>query len=100
MMENEKVMRPLNDDEIKIVNKSLVGLEEESDHLRWLIKFNKLMVDEGLMNNLKEKMRVFKVNIKNDAEELKFKMITIKDLRQQLCKGVKVKKMLEVKDND
>ena len=94
----KKVMRDLGEDEKKLITRNITNLEEEAAHLRWLIKFNTLMVDEGLMNNLKEKMRAYKANVRNDSEELKIRVGTIDVLRKQLINGVEVKKLVTVGD--
>jgi len=77
-----------NDDERVLAEARLVTLDEERSHIKFLVKYNQLMVDEGLESNFKEKMRGFKKQVKIDEDELVMNEATIKTLKDQLENGV------------
>jgi len=80
--------RMFNDDERVLAEARLVTLDEERSHIKFLVKYNQLMVDEGLESNFKEKMRGFKKQVKIDEDELVMNEATIKTLKDQLENGV------------
>jgi hypothetical protein len=80
--------RELNEDERKISEKSLEVLAEETDHLKFLIDYNTLMIEKGLKSNYLEKLRGFKKQVKVDKDELVMKTATIDALKNQLENGV------------
>jgi hypothetical protein len=80
--------RELNEDERKISEKSLEVLAEETDHLKFLIDYNTLMIEKGLKSNYLEKLRGFKKQVKVDKDELVMKTATIEALKNQLENGV------------
>lgn len=80
--------RMFNEDEIKMTNTSLTVLDTDVAHIKWLIKYNTIMHDEGLEMNYLEKKRAYKKQIKIDVDELALKEATIATLRDQLENGV------------
>jgi len=77
-----------NDDERKLAESRLEGLEEDKSHIEWLVEYNELMLEKGLEMNYKEKLRAFKKQIKVDKEELNQVEMTVKILADQLENGV------------
>lgn len=90
--------RMFNDDEKKLAEGRLVGLDADEVHLRFLIKYNELMVNEGLEQNYLAQLRATKIVLKTDKEELVMKEATIKTLKDQLENGVEEIKVDEAKD--
>ena len=80
--------RMFNDDERKLAESRLEGLEEDKSHIEWLVEYNELMLEKGLEMNYKEKLRAFKKQIKVDKEELNQVEMTVKILADQLENGV------------
>lgn len=83
--------RALQADEVKLTERSLKVSEEELSHLEFLEKHNKLMLDEGLESNYKEKVREFKKNGQTLVGEIKFMKEKIDVMNDQLKNGVEVK---------
>lgn len=80
--------RMFNEDEKKLAEARLEDILDEISHIDWLLKYNRLMVDEGLEMNFKEKMRGFKKQIKVDEDEKAEKQFTVDILKDQLENGV------------
>jgi mevalonate kinase len=92
-----KYMRELTDLEKKICEKQIKRIEESISHLEWLIKYNDLMLNEGLYRNYVEKVKEFKAQKQQLITDITNETEKIRILKDQINKGVDESDMIEVK---
>ena len=91
------VRRKLTETEKKIVNKSLGLLDEETKDAEYMVKYYTLMIDEGVEINVKRQLREYGAKLREVKNVLEVNKSTVKILKEQLVKGVEIKKIKEVK---
>ena len=85
--------RNLTEKEKKICERMISKFEKELVHLRFLIRYNDMMLGEGLYYNYLERIKEVKTSKNdtiNDIQEAEFK---IRELRIQIERGVEIKEL-------
>ena len=91
-------MRELTELEKRICEKQINKLRRELSHTEWLLKYNQLMIDEGLERNYEEKKREFKLQHQQLIGEIANVHEKIRILLEQIKNGVDAKdEMVEMK---
>lgn len=89
-------MRKLNEDEVKLCEKSIKAMEKELEHLDFLERYEKLMVKEGCFWNYQEKLNKHKEFVREVEGDIKINESKINELRRQIVEGVEVKEKEKV----
>lgn len=84
-------MRKLNKEEVKFCEKNITAMEKELEHLDFLKRYEKLMVDEGCFWNYQEKLKKHKEFLREVEGDVGINESKINDLRKQIKEGVEVK---------
>lgn len=83
--------RQLTEIEKNICRKGIKRLREELEHLQYLERYNRMMINEGLFMNYKQKVREFKVNQDEVCRDIEINLGKIRVLDEHINKGVEVK---------
>ncbi len=86
-------MRKLNDNELKICERSIKAMEKELEHLDFLERYEKLMVEEGCFWNYQDRLKKHKDFVREIKDDININGSKINELRRQICEGVEVKKL-------
>ena len=89
--EPKKEMRQLNDDEKKLINKSLNRYAKAKKYLEYQLKYYDLMINEGLEQNFIVQMTKMKQQRSNFETEIVSNDSIVETLNKQVVEGVKIK---------
>lgn len=84
-------IRQLTNEEKTITTKAISRLNLDKEYQEYQLKYVKLMLDEGLQQNLRQAMKEFNKKKQDHVQELNQIEMNIKILNDQIKKGVEVK---------
>ena len=88
----------MNSDEKKFCEKRVKDLTADIDDATYQLAYIELMLNQGLRVNYAKKEKEFREQKKEYEQLLKISNETVTILKEQISKGVEVKKIVEVKD--
>lgn len=94
------VKRKLSEEELKIVNKVLIGRQDELDWNEYQVEFYEMMLAKGLEVNYKKTVRDYGAKLGEFKGELLMTKNIIKELEEQIKNGVDVKDESSEKEVD
>ena len=85
--------RKLSNEEKKLINGSLVLLQEESEDAGYMVDYFNLMIDRGIDINIKRQLREYKNKRREAKNAVDTNNKAIEILKDQLKNGVEIKKL-------